>query len=202
MDAYTLPPLRYDYNALEPAYDARSLELHHAKHHVAYVAGLNRSVEKLATQTENLADAQRDFAFHFGGHVLHSVFWEVLSPPELASPLGGPLEQLMVDTYGGVDGLLARLKATAAGVQGAGWAALIYEPIGSRLVVKEIHDHQTGLLPSISVLAVVDVWEHAYYLSHQNRRADWIDAVVGLLDWGRISSRLTSAIAAAAAGSL
>jgi len=195
MTTYTLPPLPYDYDALEPWCDAATLQLHHDKHHLAYVNGANAAVEGLAqADPENkplVAGLRNDLTFQLGGHVLHSLFWENLTP-ESTQPNGALRSQLETE-FGSFERFTQLFTATGVGVHGSGWAALVMDPVAGGLSICALRDHDQDLVPSAAVLAVVDVWEHAYYLHYQNRRADWMKAAVAHLDWACIGQRLERA---------
>jgi len=193
MKRYVLPELRYDYAALEPHYSARLLELHHRKHHAAYVAGANLTLEKLA-----VARAQRDFstinqlqkslAFHVSGHVLHSLFWRNMRPRGGGQP-GGDLVLAIQESFGSFEGLKTQMTEAAVNVQGSGWGAMAWEPVGQRLVVEQVYDHQGNIGNGTVPLLVLDMWEHAYYLQYQNVKADWVVAFWKVVDWEDVAQR-------------
>ncbi|MGI8661820.1 MAG: superoxide dismutase [Acidimicrobiales bacterium] len=193
---YTLPDLAYDYAALEPHISAEIMELHHDKHHKAYVDGANTALEQLATSREaddfdTLTKLQKDLAFHVSGHVLHSIFWQNLSP-EGAEPAGALLAQLDAD-FGGVERFKAHVTSAATSVQGSGWAVAAWEPTAQRVIVSQVYDHQgnhgQGTLP----LLVVDAWEHAYYLQYKNVKADFFEAIWNVVNWTDVEARLSEA---------
>lgn len=193
---YTLPELAYDYAALEPHISAEIMELHHDKHHKAYVDGANTALEQLATSREaddfeTLTKLQKDLAFHVSGHVLHSIFWQNLSP-EGAEPAGALLAQLDAD-FGGVERFKAHVTSAATSVQGSGWAVAAWEPTAQRVIVSQVYDHQgnhgQGTLP----LLVVDAWEHAYYLQYKNVKADFFEAIWNVVNWTDVEARLSEA---------
>lgn len=192
MESYRLPDLPYDYSALEAAMSAEILELHHAKHHAAYVTGANDTLEQLAAARDagalqGLVGLEKTLAFHVSGHVLHSLFWENLSPTTSA-PSGALAAQITQD-FGSVDALAAQFAAICKGVQGSGWGALIHDPVAGSLYVAGIHDHQSQQVPDSTILALIDVWEHAYYLGYRNDRAAWVKAAWDHLDWDAIGGR-------------
>lgn len=192
---FELPKLSYALNALEPAYSSELLELHHDKHHAAYVAGLNKALADLAEVREKnnygtINQLQKNLAFHFSGHILHSIFWLNMSPNGGGSP-EGPLAEAIDANFGGADQLRAQLSQAALAIQGSGWSALCFEPISGRLLVEQVYDHQ-GNLPNGSLpLLVLDMWEHAYYLQYRNEKKKWVDAFWDLVDWSDVSDRLT-----------
>jgi Fe-Mn family superoxide dismutase len=197
MPAYTLPELPYDLSALEPHYSAEVLELHHDKHHAAYVAGANTTLEKLdeARTTDDygsINQLQKNLAFHLSGHVLHSMFWENLSPDGGGDP-EGELAAAVVDGFGGIDHFRNQLTQAALNVQGSGWGALTWEPLGQRLLVEQVYDHQSNVGQGAPPLLVLDMWEHAYYLQYRNVKADWVDAFWRIVNWPDVAARFERA---------
>jgi len=196
MAAYTLPELPYDYSALAPHISAQIMELHHSKHHQAYVTGANTALEQLAEARESnnfaaVNKLEKDLAFNLGGHVNHSVFWTNLSP-EGGEPTGALLEQLGTD-FGSVDAFKAQFTAVALGVQGSGWAVLAYDVIGERLSIFQLFDQQQGVPLGLVPVLQLDVWEHAYYLDYKNVRADYVKAFWNIVNWENVAARLEAA---------
>jgi Fe-Mn family superoxide dismutase len=197
--AYRLPPLPYAYDALEPWCSAETLELHHDKHHKAYVDGANSALEELAgvdpDDKATIAGVTALLEFNLGGHVLHTLFWENLSPDELPVPteLGSRFET----DFGGEARAKQLLTAACTGVRGSGWGVLSFDPLGDRLHIGAVGDHQREFAPGLVTLAVIDVWEHAYYLTHKNDRPGWVKQAVAHLDWNTIDARLSAALEAA-----
>ncbi|MGQ0824289.1 MAG: superoxide dismutase [Actinomycetota bacterium] len=197
MKPYELPDLTYDYAALEPHYSARVLELHHAKHHAAYVKGLNAAVDKLAAARESgdlsaIVGLEKTLAFNLSGHVLHTLFWQNLSPDGGGRPTG-ELAAAIDDSFGGFDGFRRLLTEATTTVQGSGWGALSWEPLGQRLLVEQIYDHQGNVGQGGVLLLVLDAWEHAYYLQYENRRADYVEAIWNVVNWSDIAGRFDRA---------
>ena len=197
MADYTLPELKYDYSALEPSISGTIMELHHSKHHQAYVTGANTALEQLAEARDsgNLANVnklEKDLAFNLGGHVNHSVFWTNLSPEGGDKPTG-ELASAIDDHFGSFDKFRAHFTATAMGVQGSGWAVLAWDSIGQRLVVLQFFDQQGNLPAGIVPLLMLDVWEHAYYLDYKNVRADYVKAFWNIANWDDVQQRFTAA---------
>ena len=196
-----LPPLPYALDALEPHYDARTLELHHGKHHLAYVNGLNAALDKLAaaraaSDFAHVKHLEREVAFHGGGHLLHSIFWANLAPGGGGAP-DGALAAALVRDFGSHAAFDAQMRAASNAVEGSGWGVLAASPAGGQLAVLQVEKHQNLLLPGWVPLLVVDVWEHAYYLKYQNRRAEWVDAVMQhLVNWPDIARRYQTAVRA------
>src|SRR5262245_45554573 len=197
MKQYELPPLTYDYSALEPHYSARVLELHHDKHHKAYVDGVNSTLAKLADAREtgaldSIVGLQKTLAFNLSGHVLHTLFWNNLSPDGGDKP-DGELAAAIDEFFGGFDAFRGHLTQATATVQGSGWGALTWEPVGERLFIEQIDDHQ-GIVGQGGVpLLVIDAWEHAYYLQYENRRAEYVEAIWNVLNWSDVGSRFKRA---------
>ena len=197
MPVYTLPALPYDFSALEPHISGRIMELHHDKHHAAYVKGANTALEKLAEARDeenfdNLPALERSLAFNLSGHVLHSLFWENLAPKAGGTPQGKLAEAIERD-FGGFDKFKKQMTATAGSIMGSGWAALVWEPQGKRLLVSQIYDHQSNLAQAGTPLLVLDAWEHAYYLQYENRKTDFFDAVWNVWDWKDVGTRFEGA---------
>ena len=191
-----MPELPYDYAALEPHYSARLLELHHGKHHAAYVTGANATLDKLAEAREKrdftaINQLQKSLAFHVSGHVLHSLFWRNLSPKGGGEPTG-ELQAGINESFGSFDGLRGQLTEAAQNVQGSGWGALAWEPLGQRLVVEQVYDHQGNIGNGTVPLLVLDMWEHAYYLQYLNVKGDWVKAFWKLVDWEDVARRFAS----------
>jgi Fe-Mn family superoxide dismutase len=197
MGKYQLPDLGYEYGALEPHLSARILELHHGKHHRAYVDGANSTLERLELVREAgdysaLVGLERTLAFNVSGHVLHSIFWENLTPGGTAVP-SGALGEAINDHLGDFDHFTSQMSQAAIGVQGSGWAALTWEPVGERLVIEQIHDHQSNSVQGAALLLVIDAWEHAYYLQYENRRPDYVGAIWNVINWPNIEKRFALA---------
>jgi Fe-Mn family superoxide dismutase len=197
MAVYSLPELPYDYSALEPHYSAEVLELHHDKHHKAYVDGANTTLEKLETARDEDAfgainQLQKNLAFHLSGHVLHSMFWENLSPDGGGKP-EGDLAAAIDESFGTFEGFRNQLTESALNVQGSGWGALTWEPLGQRLIVEQVYDHQSNVGQGAPPLLVLDMWEHAYYLQYRNVKADWVKAYWEIVNWPDVSARFDRA---------
>ena len=194
---YTLPDLPYDEGALEPHLSGRIMELHHGKHHAAYVKGANAALERLHEIREKgdftaISMLERNLAFNVSGHVLHSVFWTNLSPDGGGEP-SGDLAELLDDTFGGFAGFRQQMTEAAATVQGSGWALASWEPVAGRLVVQQVHDHQGNHGQGTVPVLAIDSWEHAYYLQYENRKADYLSAVWSVVNWEDVAHRLAEA---------
>jgi Fe-Mn family superoxide dismutase len=193
MNTYKLPDLTYDYGALEPHISGKVMELHHNKHHAAYVKNANEALEKLQESRKEsdfsrLAGLEKALAFNLSGHVLHSIFWQNLKPQGGGSPRGG-LGKLIDRDFGSFENFKRQLNETAASIMGSGWGALEWEPISKRLLVTQIYDHQSNVAQASVPLMVLDAWEHAYYLQYENRKADYFKAIWNLWNWQDIGAR-------------
>jgi superoxide dismutase, Fe-Mn family len=194
---FTLPPLGYAYDALEPTYSAELLELHYASHHQAYVDGLNRALAGLAElrgkgDFARINPLEKDLAFHYSGHVLHSIFWRNLEPNEGAPPTG-QLESRIEQAFGSTDAFRRQFSAAGAALQGSGWVALTWETIRGQLLIEQIHDHQDRSPLGTVPLLVMDMWEHAYYLQYRNQKEKWIVAFWEMINWADVARRLANA---------
>jgi Fe-Mn family superoxide dismutase len=199
MATYTLPELPYDFGALEPHLSARILELHHGKHHAAYVKGANTTLEKLEEARAKsdfaaIPALERALAFNVSGHVLHSLFWTNLAPKAGGRPDGALLAAIDRD-FGGFDAFKRQLTEAASTIMGSGWAALVWEPLAKRLLVSQIYDHQSNVAQGSAPLLVLDAWEHAFYLQYENRKTDFFEAVWNLWNWSDVSKRFQAASA-------
>ena len=197
MADYTLPDLPYDYAALEPHISGRIMELHHDKHHAAYVAGANTALEKLAEARDkrDLAAVnlhEKNLAFNLGGHVNHSVFWQNLSPEGGDRP-EGELAAAIDEFFGSFEKFQAHFAATATGIQGSGWSILAWDTLGSKLVVFQLFDQQSNFPLGVVPIVVLDMWEHAFYLDYLNVKADYVKAWWNIVDWQDAAARLAQA---------
>src|SRR6187549_2009380 len=197
MANYSLPDLPYDYAALEPHISATIMQLHHDKHHQAYVTGANTALEQLAEARDsgsfaNVNKLEKDLAFNLGGHTNHSIFWTNLSPDGGDKPTGD-LASAIDDHFGSFDKFTAHFTAAALGVQGSGWAALTWDSIGQNLLINQFFDQQGNLPAGIVPLLMLDVWEHAYYLDYKNVRADYVKAFWSIANWENVQKRFTTA---------
>jgi Fe-Mn family superoxide dismutase len=197
MSKYELPALSYDYAALEPNISARIMELHHSKHHAAYVAGANTALDQLAEAREKndftwVNKLQKDLAFHLGGHVNHSIFWNNLSPDGGDKPTG-ELAAAIDDFFGSFDAFKAHYTAAAMGLQGSGWAFLAWDAVGKRLIIEQLYDQQGNIVAGTVPLLMLDMWEHAFYLDYVNVKADYVKAFWNIVNWADVQARFDSA---------
>ena len=196
---YELPPLPYAYDALEPHIDKQTMRLHHDKHHLSYVNGLNSALEKLAAarQAGDFALVKhwsREAAFHGSGHLLHSIFWPNMAPAGSgpSAPQGDLGAQITKD-FGSFDAFKAHFTAAAGAVEGSGWALLAWEPNAGQLVVLTAEKHQNLTQWGVVPLLVLDVWEHAYYLKYQNNRGAYVNAWWNVVNWADVAERFAAA---------
>jgi Fe-Mn family superoxide dismutase len=198
--AYTLPDLDYDYGALAPHITGEIMELHHSKHHAAYVAGANTALDKLAEARESgdfgsLPKLEKDLAFHLGGHINHSVFWKNLSPDGGGEP-DGDVAAAIDEFFGSFAGFKGQFGAAANSLQGSGWALLVWDPLGKRLNINQLYDQQGNLPVGQLPILQLDMWEHAFYLQYKNVKADYVTAWWNVVNWTDVASRLAKARAA------
>jgi len=195
--AYALPPLPYADDALAPTIDAAVVRIHHGKHHAGYVKGLNATLHALdqaraASDFSRVKALSRNLAFHGSGHVLHALYWHSMRPGGACEPTGA-LRQAIDRDFGSFAALKAQFVAATNQVEGSGWGLLGYEPVGRRLLVLQVEKHQNLTVWGIVPLMVCDVWEHAYYVQYQNRRAAYVDGFCKLIDWPGVAKRFTEA---------
>jgi superoxide dismutase, Fe-Mn family len=193
MANYTLPDLPYDYAALEPYYSGEILELHHDKHHAAYVRGANQTLERLAEERtrgdwETIVGLEKSLAFNVSGHVLHSIFWKNLSPTGGGKP-EGELAAAIEEHFGSFDGFKAHLNESSVTIQGSGWGVLAWEPLGQLLIIEQVYDHQGSVGNGSIPLLAFDAWEHAYYLQYKNVKASFFDALWHIVNWEDVAAR-------------
>jgi Fe-Mn family superoxide dismutase len=193
--AYEVPPLPYDYNALEPTIDEQTMHLHHDKHHQAYVNAANgllegtewaeKPVEDVLKNLGSLpSDKQTGVRNQAGGHYNHSLFWEWMSPDGGGEP-DGALKSAIDAAFGSFGDFKDKFKAAGVGQFGSGWAWLIHD--GSGLAVVSTPNQDNPISDGKTPLLGVDVWEHAYYLNYQNRRPDYIDAWWNVVNWAKVA---------------
>ncbi|MCB9851359.1 MAG: superoxide dismutase [Phycisphaerales bacterium] len=201
--AFELPPLPYDYNALEPHIDEQTMRIHHDKHHQAYISKANaaleghpdlasKSVEDLLRGLGSLPDSIRGaIRNHGGGHSNHSVFWTIMKPGGGGAPRG-ELASAIDSTFGGFDGFKEKFAAAAGGQFGSGWAWLSVESSG-KLHLGGYANQDSPYIENRTPLLGIDVWEHAYYLKYQNRRPDYITAWWNVVNWDAVAKRYAAA---------
>jgi Fe-Mn family superoxide dismutase len=197
MPVYTLPELPYDYAALEPHISARIMELHHSKHHAAYVAGANAALEQMeearaANSFGAINKLEKDLAFHLGGHINHSIFWTNLSPNAADRP-SDELASAIDEFFGSFEAFKAHFSAASLGIQGSGWGILSWDPVGARLIVQQLFDQQANTAQGTVPILQLDMWEHAFYLDYQNVKADYVTAFWNIVNWDNVAQRFAAA---------
>jgi len=198
MARYELPDLDYDYGALAPHISGQINELHHSKHHATYVKGANDTLDKIAEARDKgdfggIVGLETTLAFNLAGHANHVVWWKILSPEGGDKPTG-ELASAIDDAFGSFDKFQAQFNAVATTIQGNGWAALSWDPVGKTLITQQLRDHHNNLiLPTVPIL-LVDVWEHAFYLDYKNVKADYVKALWNVYNWAEISKRFDNAV--------
>jgi len=200
--AYTLPPLPYAFDALEPSIDARTMEIHHDKHHAAYVTNVNKAleghdnlaslpVEKLIADLEKVPEGIRTVVRNNGGgHANHSLFWTSLGKGKGGEP-GGNLGEAVRSVFGSFENFKTAFTDAALKRFGSGWAWLSADPQG-KLLVESTANQDSPLMHGNTPLLGIDVWEHAYYLLYQNRRPDYVNAFYNVIDWDEIGKRFAA----------
>jgi superoxide dismutase, Fe-Mn family len=197
--AHTLPPLPYPPDALEPHIDKQTMEIHHGKHHNAYVTNLNAALEKAPElQSKSLEDLVKGISSvpeairtavrnNGGGHLNHSMFWQIMAPKAGGAPTGA-IADAITGSFGSFDKLKEQFKAAAIGRFGSGWAWVVDN--GGKLVIESTPNQDNPMMDGKKPVFGIDVWEHAYYLKYQNRRPDYIDAWWNVVNWSEINRRL------------
>ncbi len=196
--AFSVPDLPYDFGALEPHIDARTMEIHHGKHHAAYVAKLNAAVAGTPQAEMDINDLVSDASAvsspavrnNGGGHANHSLFWTIMSPSGGGEP-SGALAEAMNAAFGSFGDFQSQFSAAAMNRFGSGWAWL--SVAGGKLVVESTPNQDTPLMDGRTPILGIDVWEHAYYLNYQNRRPDYIAAFYNVIDWNAVAARYAAA---------
>lgn len=202
--AYTLPPLPYAFDALEPSIDAKTMEIHHDKHHAAYVNNLNKALEgtdlgsqsvealiaKIDAVPEKIRGAVRN---NGGGHANHSLFWQLLCPVSEKSEPSGDLLAAITSQLGGLDKLKADVSAAGAGRFGSGWAWVSLDK-SKKLIVESTPNQDSPLMHGNTPILGVDVWEHAYYLKYQNRRPEYLEAIWNVINWKKVGENYAAAL--------
>jgi Fe-Mn family superoxide dismutase len=199
--AFTLPPLPYATNALEPTIDTMTMEIHHGRHHKAYIDNLNKAlesqpalaskpIEKLLREIKDVPEAIRQPVINNGGgHANHTMFWEIMGPGG-GSP-GGALAADINATFGGLDQFKAQMKQAGVGRFGSGWAWLVLS--SGKLQILSTANQDSPFMNGQSPIMGIDVWEHAYYLKYQNKRPDYLDAIWSVINWSAVEKRYSDA---------
>lgn len=194
---HSLPPLPYDYDALEPYIDEKTMRLHHDSHHRSYVDGLNYA-EKMMAQARRTGDYklikhwEREAAFHGAGHYLHTIFWNIMEPNGGGEPAGDLANQIK-KVFGSYSRFKQHFSSAAEKVEAVGWAILVWSPRSRRLEILQAEKHQNLSQWDAIPLLVLDVWEHAYYLKYNNNRKAYIEAWWNVVNWGHVEERFEQA---------
>lgn len=196
MPTYSLPDLQYDFGALEPHISGNIMELHHDKHHAAYVKGANQALERLGEARDKedftrVGALEKALAFNLSGHVLHSLFWQNLTPRGGGQP-DGELRAALDEHFGSFEKFKRQLNEVAATIMGSGWGALIWEPLAGKLLTTQIYDHQSNLSQGGVPILVLDAWEHAYYLQYKNQKTDYFAAIWNVWNWEDVAARFAA----------
>ena len=194
---HTLPPLPYDYNALEPHISEEIMRLHHDKHHQGYVDGLNKAEKEMEKARKNsdfslIRHWEDEAAFNGAGHYLHTIFWENMSPNGGGKPDGEAAKEIK-RTFGNFNKFKEHFSKAAENVQSVGWALLVWSPRSHRTEILQAEKHQNLTQQDVIPLLVLDVWEHAYYLQYHNNRKDYIDAWWNVVCWSSVNRRFAEA---------
>jgi len=187
---YVLAPLPYKAEQLEPHIDKQTMEIHHGRHHAAYVTGANRAMRELAGIRDG-GDAglvrhwARELSFHLGGHVNHTLFWNMMAPAGNGGggEPGGELAAAIARDFGSLEKFWAHFEANATQVEGGGWGWLIFDKVSRRLMLIQMESQQDRFVTGSVPILGIDVWEHAYYLKYQNKRSDYIKAFRNVVNW-------------------
>ncbi len=196
---YTLPPLPYLYNALEPFIDEQTMRLHHDMHFESYRNGLNDALQKLERARKNqnfdqISALENSLAFNGAGYVLHTVFFSNMNVANSSQPSSW-LQERMIYHFGSLDAFKAQFSAVALGIQGSGWTILGYQPLGEKYIILQVEKHQNATQWNIIPILALDVWEHAYYLKYQNRRKDYVQNWWNVVNWQNVEERMRLASA-------
>ena len=197
--SYRTPPLAYPYEALEPIIDRETMHLHHDIHFEGYTKGLNEALEalKIARSKSDysfLSYWENQLAFHGAGYMLHCLFFSQMIAPGKSQP-SDKIKSILNRHFGSFESFQAQFNAAATQVQGSGWALLAYEPVGKKLIILQAEKHQNLTQWSCLPLLALDVWEHAYYLKYQNRRAEYVKAWWSVVDYGTLEGKLAALMA-------
>lgn len=192
---YKTPPLTYAYEALEPAIDRQTMRLHHDLHFESYTKGLNEAIAQLKqarskNDFQTISHWENQLAFHGSGYMLHTLFFEGMTAPGKTEPSNN-LQNTLAVHFESFEGFKQQMSAAALQVQGSGWAILGYHPIGNRCMILQAEKHQDKTIWGMIPILAIDVWEHAYYLKYQNKRADYINAWWSVVDWMKLEARLS-----------
>ncbi|HUW24086.1 MAG TPA: superoxide dismutase [Patescibacteria group bacterium] len=197
-EIYSLPPLPYGLSDLEPFISEKQLRIHYEKHHQSYIGAANSILQRMSKAKDektklNMNAVVQDLTFNVAGHILHSLFWSSLSSPE-AGGTGpeGILAEAIDRDFGSLERFKDEFGRMALGLQGSGWVALTYEHLIGRLLLTQIGNHQDNLYPTLPIIVVLDVWEHAYYLDYESARGRYVDNWWQIVNWRGAGERFES----------
>lgn len=197
---FQLPPLPYDFNALEPVISAEIMNLHYSKHHQAYVTNLNKALEQYAdaeckNDLQAMISLQSLIKFNGGGHINHSIFWTNLAPQNNGGGTApsGKLADAIQKDFGSLEKLIEQMSAKAVAIQGSGWGWLSYNKTKGQLSICTCDNQDPLSTKGVVPLLGIDVWEHAYYLQYKNVRADYVKAIWNIVNWKNVEERYTKA---------
>ncbi|MBD3279821.1 MAG: superoxide dismutase [Candidatus Pacebacteria bacterium] len=189
MKKQTLPKLPYSYQELEPAISARIMKLHHDKHHAGYVKKANAALKQLQTEQPNYKQVLKDLSFNLNGHILHSVFWQNMRAYQQNNAPTPTVKKQLAKSFGSFANFKQSFNKTATSVEGSGWGALLKSPTGE-LQLMQLENHNKLFLNNFSLVLVVDVWEHAYYLDYENNRGQYLQNWWQVVNWDDVAKRL------------
>lgn len=195
---YHLPELPYPVNALEPWYDAETVRIHHDFHHKSYVDGLNNATRKINEARDTgdyslIKHWEKELAFHGSGYILHNLFWTNMTPKG-GGEASGPVAQHIKLDFGSFKSFQSQFSAVAIAVEGSGWAVLVWNPFLRKLEIVQVEKHQNLSVWGSFPLLILDVWEHAYYLKYQNKRAEWVKGWWNLVNWKDVNDHYSFAL--------
>ncbi|MEM2119236.1 MAG: superoxide dismutase [Candidatus Bathyarchaeia archaeon] len=198
---YVLPTLTYGYKELEPYISEQQLTIHHQKHHNAYVTGANNILQRLDKTRKENADIDikatlKELSFNIGGHLLHSLFWSNMAPPNNGGggKPSGKLAEMIDAEFGSFERFKKEFSQAATSVEGSGWAALTLCRQTNRLLIMQIEKHNMNVYPMFRIIMVLDVFEHAYYIDYKNDRAKFVENFWNIVNWNEVSKRLEQAL--------
>jgi len=197
MEKYRLPELLYEYDALEPFISEETLRLHHDKHHLTYVTAANALLDKIDEARKNNSELDyksvlKSLSFNVGGHLLHEIFWKVMTPASSEAKPAGELAEAIDKEFGSFERFKKEFSETAKSVEGSGWAALAFHVEhgeNGSLAIIQIEKHNVNLYPEQKILLCLDVWEHAYYLDYKSDRAKFIENWWNIVNWQEVEKR-------------
>lgn len=193
---YELPKLKYSLNDLQPFMSEEQLKIHYEKHHLGYVNGSNDITTKLSDARKNNIDLDmksmlKSLSFNLGGHILHSLFWNNLKPNKTNATLIpiGDLSNAINSNFGSFERFKKEFSATALSIEGSGWVGLAFDDMSKKLMLVQIEKHNTNLYPTLNLLLVLDMWEHAFYIDHKNLKAKYVENFWSIVDWDEVNNR-------------